>query len=51
MCTTISINTDSIVEDQESFLVELASTDQSVTLNLISSAEVFIQDNTSEYLV
>ena len=49
-CINIVINSDNIIENQESFLVRLTSSDQFV-LPTINVAEVFIQDSTSKQLV
>ena len=47
MCTAISITNDAILEDSETFSVQINTTDQAVILNP-SSATVTILDNDSE---
>ena len=47
MCTAISITNDAILEDSETFSVQLNTTDQAVILNP-SSSTVTILDNDSE---
>ena len=49
VCVTINIELDQAVENQESFLVQLTSSDSLVNLTT-SSAEVFINDSTSKQL-
>ena len=48
-CINITIIQDTVVEDQESFLVRLSSNDPSAALTL-TSAEVFIADSSSKYI-